>query len=344
MSEPYKIGWKPQNYEPRVASARIRCMNTLKQLGRQHFPAELYNEKNESDYRIVVFSKAYTNKEIVIAERLKDRGIKIVFDLCDNHFLLEEERTARLKRMFELADHWVVSSEALGEVVTNIMGSVKPLTVIEDAVEETLSGNKADIVGWARAHIDLYKLDKIISTGQGYGATHLVWFGNHKAGYKDSAGLAHVNKIRPILEKVNQSDPLTLTVISNSREVFDQVFTDWQLPTFYLEWSAHTFYKAMKRHKIAVIPIDVNDFTKVKTNNRIALSLFLGLGVVADSIESYQVFSDCSFLDDWESGLRSYLEQPELLDGHAQCARRLIQENFSIEIIADKWKKLFERL
>jgi hypothetical protein len=343
MSEPYKIGWKPQNYEPRVASARIRCLNTLKQLGKQHFPAELYNKKNESDYRIVVFSKAYTNKDIVIAARLRDRGIKIVFDLCDNHFLLEEERTARLKKMFELADHWVVSSQALGKIVTNIMGSAKPLTVIEDAVEETLSGNKADIVGWARAHIQLYKLDKIISTSQGYGATHLVWFGNHKAGYKDS-GLAHVNKIRPVLEKVNQSDPLTLTVISNSREVFDQVFTGWQLPVFYLEWSAHTFYKAMKRHKIAVIPIDVNDFTKVKTNNRIALSLFLGLGVVADSIDSYQVFSDCSFLDDWESGLRSYLEQPELMDEHAQCARKLIQENFSIEIIAGKWRELFERI
>ena len=113
---------------------------------------------------------------------------------------------------------------------------------------------------------------------------------------------------------------------------------------FFLDWDAHTFYKAMKRHKIAVIPIDVNEFTKVKTNNRIALSLFLGLGVVADSIDSYQVFSDCSFLDCWERGLRSYLEQPELLDEHAQCARRLIQEKFSIEIIAGKWRELFERM
>ena len=343
MNEPYKIGWKPQNYEPRVASARIRCLNTLRQLGKQHFPAELYNEKKESDYRIVVFSKAYTNKEIVIAERLKERGTKIVFDLCDNHFLLDEDRIARLTKMFELADHWVVSSEGLGKVVTNIMGSGKPLTVIEDAVEERLSGSKADIVGWVREHIQLYKLDKLLSTDQDSRATRLVWFGNHKASYKDS-GLAHVNKIRPVLEKINQSDPLTLTVISNSREVFDQVFSGWQLPVFYLEWSAHTFYKAMKRHKIAVIPIDVNEFTQVKTNNRIALSLFLGLGVVADSIDSYQVFSDCSFLDCWEVGLRSYLEQPELLDEHVQCGRRLIQENFSIEIIAGKWRELFERI
>jgi hypothetical protein len=303
----------------------------------------LYNEKKESDYRIVVFSKAYTNKEIVIAKRLRDRGTKIVFDLCDNHFLLGEDRNARLKEMFELADHWVVSSEALGKVVTSTMGSVKPLTVIEDAVEETLSGSKVDIVGWVKAHIELYKLDKFISANHVNRTTHLVWFGNHKAGYKDS-GLAHVNKIRPVLEKVNQSDALALTVISNSRNVFDQVFTDWQLPVFYLNWSAHTFYKAMKRHKIAVIPIDVNEFTNVKTNNRIALSLFLGLGVVADGIDSYQEFSGCSFLDGWESGLRSYLEQPELLDEHVQCARRLIQEKFSIEIIAGKWRELFEQI
>ena len=160
MSKPYKIAWKPQNYERRVASARIRCLNTLKQLGKQHFPAELYREKNESDYRVVVFSKAYTHKEIVIARRLRDSGTKIVFDLCDNHFLLDEDRNARLKEMFKLADHWVVSSEALGKVVTEIMGSVKPLTVIEDAVEETLSGRMLDIAGWVKAHIELYKLDK----------------------------------------------------------------------------------------------------------------------------------------------------------------------------------------
>jgi len=341
VSKPREIGWKPQNYEPRVASARIRSLNTLRQLGKERFPAELYNEKNESDYRIVVFSKAYTNKEIVIAERLRDRGTKIVFDLCDNHFLLGEDRIVRLKKMFELADQWVVSSEALGKVVTDIMGSAKPLTVIEDAVEETLSGSKADIIGWVKAHIQLYKLDKLLSAYQDSRATHLVWFGNHKSSYKDS-GLAHVNKIRPVLEKVNQSDPLTLTVISNSREVFEQVFSDWQLPVLYLEWSAHTFYKAMKRHKIAVIPIDVNEFTKVKTNNRIALSLFLGLGVIADSIDSYQDFSDCSFLDCWEGGLRGYLEQPQLLEEHVQRARRLIQEKFTIEIIASKWRELFE--
>jgi hypothetical protein len=343
VSEPCKIGWKPQNYEPRVASARIRCLNTLRQLGKWHFPAELYNEKHESDYRAVVFSKAYTNKDIVIAERLRAAGTKIVFDLCDNHFVLGEERIVRLKKMFELADHWVVSSEALGKVVTNVMGSAKSLTVIEDAVEETLSGSKTDIIGWVREHIQLNRLDKLLSADEHSRATHLVWFGNHKASYKNS-GLAHVNKIRPVLEKVNQSHPLTLTVISNSREVFDQVFSDWQLPVFYLGWSAHTFYKAMKRHKIAVIPIDVNEFTDVKTNNRIALSLFLGLGVVADSIDSYREFSDCSFLDCWEGGLRSYLEQPQLLDEHVQRARRLIREKFTIEIIAGKWRELFEQM
>jgi hypothetical protein len=100
----------------------------------------------------------------------------------------------------------------------------------------------------------------------------------------------------------------------------------------------------MQLHKIAVIPIDVNEFTEVKTNNRIALSLFLGLGVVADSIDSYREFSDCSFLDCWEDGLLSYLEQPQLLDEHVRRARRLIQEKFRIEIIAGKWRELFERI
>ena len=343
MSDSLRIGWKPQNYEARVASARIRCLNMIRELRAQKFPVELYRERHESSYDAVVFSKAYTAKDIVIAHRLRQRGTTVVFDLCDNHFLLEPDRVIRLKQMFELADQWVVSSDSLGEVVRRNVVGVKPLVVIEDAVEDSLSGPFLDVLGRLKAQYRLLELRRFLKGEAGRGAAHLVWFGNHKASYGDS-GLCHVEKLRPLLEDMSRHHPLSLTVISNSRDVFSRVFAGWRIPLHYLDWSAHTFFAALALHQVALIPIDVNAFTEVKTNNRIALSLNLGLGVVADSIPSYRAFQGCAFLDNWEQGLQIYLERPEVIKQHVGCARRKIEHQFSAPVIARRWRALFESL
>ncbi len=338
-----KIAWKPQNYEARVGSVRIRCLSTLRELRAKHYPIELYKERHEAAYRAVVFSKAYNSKDIALAERLQQRGVKIVFDICDNHFLLSDDRVTRLKKMFALADHWVVSSHALARVVQQHVGNEKPITVIEDAVEESLTGNRFDISGRLKAQWQLHGLDRFLHAPAHANAAHLVWFGNHKASYQNS-GLAHVARLRSLLESTHRSNPITLTIISNSRSAFEQLFIDWQLPLHYIDWSAHTFFKAMRRHSIAVIPIEVNAFTEVKTNNRIAQSLFLGLGVVADSIDSYRVFTECAWLDRWEAGLHSYLENPTSIAQHVDDARDIIQKQFSAPVIAARWQALFESL
>ncbi len=337
------IGWKPQNYESRVASVRIRCLNTIRQLRAHDYPVELYSEKHERHYKAVVFSKAYNAKDVDLAERLKQRGVRIVFDLCDNHFLLSGERVQRLRKMFELADVWVVSSQPMADVVRANLNADKPLWIIEDAVEENLKGSPANLFGWIKARIQLSRLRVFLHGKAGRGAVHLVWFGNHKASYGDS-GLVHVAKLRPLLDRFLALRPVTLTVISNSREAFEKVFADWKIPVHYVDWSPHSFFAALKLHDVAVIPIEVNEFTEVKTNNRIALSLNLGLGVVADSIPSYRVFAQCSFLDDWERGLSEYILKPELISQHSSCARELIGERFSGPVIANRWKELFESL
>ncbi len=344
MTGRHKIAWKPQNYEARVASVRIRCLKPMKVLRRQGLSIELYRERHEKDYRLIIFSKAYHARDVELARRLKSRGTKIVFDLCDNHFLLASERVERLRAMLGLADHWVVSSRALADVVRQEMaGEERPLTVIEDAVEEDLSGRALDLWGWAGAQVQLHHLKQFLNGPANRQALHLVWFGNHKASYGDS-GLAHMQKLRPLLERLHSRYSLTLTIISNSREVFESVFRDWKLPLFYLDWSAHTFFDAMRCHQVAVIPIEVNAFTRVKTNNRIALSLSLGLGVVADGIDSYRVFSECSFLNQWEKGLRNYLEYPDLIEKHVALGRQLIKKEFSLPVIADRWRELMDHV
>lgn len=338
-----QYAWLPKNTEARVASTRIRCLNILRQLRAEHVPIELYNSRHASHYRVVILSKAYKPKHLALAEQLKSQGSKIIFDLCDNHFLLEESQT-ELRRMFALADQWVVSSCYLADTIRAHLGSNKPLTVIEDAVEEDLRGPVFDIPGYIGAQIAFAKLRmELAGERQRRGAIHLVWFGNHKANYGD-AGLRHLNTVRGLLEEIDQQSPITLTVISNSRETYNHLFRNWRLRTFYLDWNAHSFMQAMKLHRIAIIPIDINEFTAAKTNNRIALALSLGLGVVANGIDSYRVFEQCAFLDNWWEGLLAYLQQPAILDRHVETGREIIRHNFSLPVIARKWWAVLENL
>ncbi len=343
MNNASGIGWKPRNYEARVASTRIRCLNMIRELQAKEFPVELYKERHENGYKAVVFSKAYTDKDIVIAQRLKYRGTVVVFDLCDNHFLLDAERVTRLRKMFELADHWVVSCEALAKLVRRHFDTLKPLWVIEDAVEEGLRGSVLDVSGRMKARYQLLQLRRFLNSDANRSAARFVWFGNHRASYGD-AGLSHMQKLRPLLEKIHRARPITLTVISDSLDAFTRLFAGWKLPVYYIDWSAHTVFAALKLHAVALIPIDANAFTEAKTNNRIALSLNMGLGVVADGIPSYRVFDRCAFLDNWEEGLEVYLDGPETMAEHVRCARRLIQERFSTPVIAQHWRTLFESL
>jgi len=340
----FRVGWKPQNDEPRVASTRIRCLNPLAELQRRGFPVELYSAEHMESYDMVVFLKAYSEKDIALAKELKARGKIVIFDLCDNHFLLGEERLQRLKEMYRLADHWVTSTPALADIIHKHIGNGdRPIHVIEDAVEKTVITPAFDVRVKLRARWQMASLRRFLENKKNKDNTHLVWFGNYKGSYQDS-GLPHVGKLQPLLERIHAHHKLSLTVISNSRSTFDQVFKDWVLPVFYMDWNPFNFYQAMRQHAIAIIPIDVNEFTKVKTNNRMVLSLYLGLGVIADSIPSYEEFSECAFIDDWENGLQQYISHPGLIEAHVQAGRAVIAEKYSLPVIADKWEALFHAM
>jgi len=343
------IAWKPRYSDPRVASTRIRCLNPLNELQSLGYPVELFDRRRSDEYAAVVYSKLYDDATYREAMALQRRGARIVLDLCDNHFYnphglrsLSKSRV-QLTRMMALADELVASTPALSEAMRAELPGAKNITVIEDAVETAICGVPSSFWDHWREQRQLAKLVRALEQGKRNGRTPLVWFGIH-GGPNADYGMLDLLKIRALLEQMNRTWPLSLTVISNSKRKYDRSVKGWSLPTYYLNWRAETLFPALRLHTIAVIPISENPFTRCKSNNRLALSLSQGLAVVADSIPSYRDFAEVCFLDEWRVGLERYLSDADLRRRHVERGQALVASEWSIGRIAAKWRRFFDGL
>src|SRR3546814_18694861 len=97
----------------------------------------------------------------------------------------------------------------------------------------------------------------------------VVWFGNGGSTY--TGGIRDIAKIRAALEAVNREIPLSLSVVSNRRDVYREVVNGWSVPTQYVEWNLKSSARIIAEHDVAVIPVVSNPYTVCTTNNRLVL-------------------------------------------------------------------------
>lgn len=342
-----KIGWKPVSRNPNVASMRIRCLLPMGQLHKKGVVVGFYPGDKDTHYDIVVFNKTHDRKSLEQAKRLKDRGTRVVFDLCDNYFYNPhqfadvEKAKDIILQMMALADVNVASSDYLASKIADYIDRNK-IEVIEDPVDELLPPTVSPITHWL--HLRRYqRLAELINHWHNQNKTCLVWFGI-AGGCKAEYGMGDLKKIQPLLNAPEFKERVTLTVISNNKKAFHKITQDWGVPVCYLPWHPSTFAHALRLHDISVIPISQNPFTLAKTNNRLAQSLYHGLPVIADSIPSYQPFREVCQLDDWHGGLNCYLNDLNKRFADVQAGRHLLLNNWSSHVISEQWLNLFNRL
>jgi glycosyltransferase involved in cell wall biosynthesis len=235
----------------------------------------------------------------------------------------------------------VASTEAMAEALTQEVGPTRPVTVIGDAVETSIEGIR--LTPWAR-WLARWRLRHLLAgLGREAARTPLVWFGSH-GGPSGDHGMGDLESIRPVIESLDREQPVSLTVISNSVGKYERLIRPWTIPTRYLPWSADTFFAALRHHRIAVLPIRQNPFTRCKTNNRLVTALAAGLAVVATGIPSYRPFAGCCVLDDWSGGLRRYILDAEERRREVAAGQRLVERDWLLPAIADQWQRLLDGL
>lgn len=332
------IAWKTQG-NPQIASARYRALLPSRHLRGAGWPCETFEPARAGRYGVVVFQKVYDDANLELLRGLKRRGAKTVFDLCDNlfHYDLDDppaaaRRTEQLKRMIDAVDAVTVSTAALRDAVREATGRDDSF-VIDDAVEVPR------LNPLARGY---YRLRGGLGP-RGAESFRVVWYGI--AGRANPRfGMIDLEKVLPALSALHREVPLSLSVISNSAEMFREYTRGADFPVRYHEWGRRSFPYLFEPHDACVLPVSPNPLTLCKTSNRLLLSLMLGVPVVADRIPSYEEFAPFVRFGDWEQNLRAYATDAPLRRRHVREGRGYITANYNKEHTVAQWSALFETL
>ena len=303
-----RVAWHADNYNPAMASIRVRLIEPIGAMQRLGYDADTYSPAvGPAGYDAVVFSKSFSSRSLGIARQLRALGKCVVFDICDNIHQAKaglgyRQKVARFDEMLSLATHITCSTPILAAQIAAVVPDVAAkMQVIPDALDALPVVDRSSLGVFERHHLS--RLERFIARHPG--ALHCVWFGKS---YGKIAGFSHLDRAVRELDRFSRHHPVTLSIISNERWRYWQSARRWAIPTAYMPWSINSFRAALALHDVAIIPVEKNDYTVGKTINRPATAIMAGLGVVADAIDAYEELRLFVSLDDWQGGLQLYAE------------------------------------
>lgn len=324
------IAWKPKSNNVNVASVRYRCLMPLNVLQEAGYHVELYNPDRLTEYSAVIFSKLYDQNNIAIAKQLKNQGSQIILDICDNHLYnpygLSDYKRVRenLLEMLALCDEVVCASDELANQLMQEARLERRPTVIGDGIEVLPANDSAPL---SQSSAD-YKL---------------LWFGNHGSP-NAKCGMLDLLTIQQELESLGREHSIELHVASNNAELYESAIKPMALPTSYHEWQYNTFDSIIRTADAVLIPISQNPFSRCKTNNRLVTALNYGVPVIADSIPSFEEFSEFVVLDDWARGFDRLIYEGDKFNAKTAEGMQYVQSNWSIETVAKSWVRFVNQI
>ena len=117
-------------YNRVMASTRLRVYDVIKRIPQM----EMYNPFKK--YDAVIFQKCFEDKHIKLAQKLKKKEIKVIFDINVNYLCKDaqtnDEQRENVEYMLTIANHVIVSSTYLKELYSLYN---KNITLIEEMID-----------------------------------------------------------------------------------------------------------------------------------------------------------------------------------------------------------------
>lgn len=353
-----KIYFWPNTRKASVASHRIRCANVVSGLKSRGMKAAYYHGRIEEKLgfipfrrpsEVLILSKRTKLSSLQWAVNLKRQfGTKLILDICDNIFFNKQKNNANSSYVETVAalnefDVIVTPSRYLARSIAQHLRHDMRIEVIFDAVEQLAQPRWPSSILYRSAVKDLRKLGQEISASKTEIGRRLVWFGNHGTNSARN-GMYDLEHFAPFLNEHDKENPISLTVISNNKHKYEQIFSKQKFKSYYLEWNLGTIDRALQMHDIALIPVRKNEYNFSKSANRVTTSLMNGLAVCASSIDSYEPFKSCITLDDWDHGLGKLMTSHDLREESVKIGNKLIESDYTIAAISLQWQQLLESL
>jgi hypothetical protein len=309
------VRWVPGAASDAVASARLRCYRPSVALAKAGWDSVVATGRRPMRADVVVFQKAYSDRHLALAARLRRRGTAIVLDLCDNHLHYSAtepvlaRRADRLRRMIGLADVITASTPSMAELVDHPC-----VKLVDDALE----------------------MSQPIRLPTAERGRRLVWFGNAGSD-EEGFGMCDLGAIMSDVEKLAAGIDCELVVLSSSRDAFERHVGPRRIAARYVNWTPAAAAEALASADVALLPITPNPFTRCKTSNRVATALQSGVAVVAGRIPSYEEFSPYVRFGDWTNNLAAYLLDGNLRLEDVTRGQEFVSRRFPPELVGEQW-------
>ncbi len=291
-----------------LASARYRVLIPAQSLARMGHQVQLASlgpggwpqQVKDAPCDVLVISKSFHAANEDLAKAMRARGVKVVVDLCDDHFE-SAEFGGHFRNLVALADIVVASTDAMAEAVKRHTG--RDSIVITDPVEGPRGFPKfAPRLPWLR----------------------VAWFGHPsnldgiaaKAGELTAlAGHVPVH-LSIVTAPWTQTPPFIAELASaNPRKLRLEL----------VPWSMEATWNTLAQADLTWIPVAESSRTAVKSPNRLLESLWAGRMVVADPVPSYKPFADLVPIGKGlMAGALEVLEDAAAAEGRVREAQRRI--------------------
>lgn len=145
MTKRLTVGWKVTSLSNRIASIRYRALFPLLALRASDVDSHVFAASTSDqldDLDVLVIVKAFTVQDVALAHAAAQRGIPVIFDLCDNIFVDSYNRNGSLspapvlQSMSGLLSAVVVTTQPLADAVCAHLGSDVPVFVVPDGIEQ----------------------------------------------------------------------------------------------------------------------------------------------------------------------------------------------------------------
>jgi len=360
--EVLKVVWLPHSPNPAFAGVRLRCLMPCGLLRDRGISARIALEPEGTAPDLAVVQAKWlldTADPTALRARMdrlrrwRDAGTALALDSFDNYFVNESGGIARARLLDAYRDvlpdfaAFVVSSPGLAPLLAAEIPPTAKVRIVGDPIE--LPGaercyepllRRISPTRW-QGHLRA-TLQRIGVRRAARDAHQLIWFGNHGSRYA-TGGIAELQRIVPQLEAAYRQVPLQLTVVSNSRERYEETMRGASIPHAYVEWDRLHFARLLAAHDLALIPASITPFTVAKSNNRLLLPLALGVPVAADGIPDYLPWRDHFALSPW-ARLPEVLADLPGLRQLALAAAGPIASGHALQRVADAWQRAFESI